>query len=88
MTTTRKPTASRWRKGGAAMQAVLATLAKAMERLPQRQQDVIVMTYWDRLPGVKTAALMGITVSEAVSLRREAEAALLKAIGEPHELAE
>ena len=70
------------------MRAKLAALAAALRGLPQCQQDVIVLTYWDRLPGVKTAALMGITVSEAMSLRREAEAALLKAIGEPRELTE
>lgn len=58
----------------------LTALAEALKGLPQRQADVIILMYYEELPAVKAAALMGITASEAVTLRREAEAALLRAL--------
>lgn len=81
MSTTLRSTASPWvSKERKAMRDKLPAMAEALKGLPQRQADVIILTYYEELPAVKAAALMGITASEAVTLRREAEAALLRAL--------
>jgi len=55
------------------MQKRLSALARALRALPQAEQDVIVLTYYDRMTDDQIAERMEITPEEVKALRQRAE---------------
>ncbi len=59
-----------------------AAVLAALDQLPARQREVVVLRYWMELPGADIAAAMGISVGSVKSHTARAMASLARLLKE------
>jgi RNA polymerase sigma factor (sigma-70 family) len=59
-----------------------AEVLAALDQLPARQREVVVLRYWMELPGADIAAAMGISVGSVKSHTARAMASLARLLKE------